>query len=407
MSIKEKITKLVEGIEPQTIQLDEGKYTHTNRFGETMKFHDDIGHMQYKHAEATHNGAQDEANKAREAFDRGDVNKAHAHMAKSYEHVSSHFEPTDDDASESADDMAAYHKKLAGGGDTTKHKSFAEFHKHHLNKGSGGKAADHTDTSHPEPENFDGRYIDESINIQEDMNALFKGEETLSEEFKTKAATIFEAAVMTRVKQEAKTLEEAFATRLEEQVEEAKTGLIEAVDGLLNYMVEQWMNDNVVALESGIKSEITESFIKGLHQLFKENYIEVPEDKADLVADLQKSVNELKEELTTAIQNNINLTKTINESNRIAIVDKISNGLTTVDSEKFRALAEELSFDNAENFETKLVTIKESYFVKTKQDAVSTIVTDSPVESLEEQVVQPKTGNSRYAAVLKHLNTKN
>lgn len=242
--------------------------------------------------------------------------------------------------------------------------------------------------------------------LSEDMDALFNGE-TLSEEFKTKATTIFEAAVVTRVKQEVAALEEEFAVKLEKEIEAAKTGLVEDVDGLLNYMIEQWMNDNVVALESGIKTEITEGFITGLHQLFKENYIEVPEDKADLVADLEESVTELKSELTTAIQANIDLTKTINESLRNTITDKVGQGLTAVDSEKFRELVEELSFDNADIFEAKLVTIKENYFTKsTVKPTTQSVITDTPIEAITEEVVVTKPSNSRYAAVLKHLNQK-
>lgn len=264
------------------------------------------------------------------------------------------------------------------------------------------------------------------VDMSEDIDALFNGE-TLDEEFKEKATTIFEAAVITRVKAEVAeldeiyatqveqikeeaqlkiaSLEEEFAQKLEEQVEEVKDGLVEHVDGFLNFMVEQWMNDNDVALESGIKAEIAENVITGLHKLFSENFVEVPAEKQDLVSEMEQNLETTLAKLDEQVKVNIALTKTINESKRESLIEKTSQGLTDIDAEKFRDLVEELSFDNAEVFESKLTTIKENYFTKkqvSKVKSESVVITDEPVQELKEEVNTPKT-SPVMAAYLKQL----
>lgn len=229
-----------------------------------------------------------------------------------------------------------------------------------------------------------------TIDVSEDVAALINGEE-LSEEFKTKAATIFEAAVVTRVKQEIASLEEEFDTRLEEEVEVIKEGLIEKVDGYLNYVVEQWMNDNELALENGMKNEIMESFIAGMKGLFEQHYIDVPEEKFDVVGELQEQVETVESKLNEQLQANVQLAKELNEMKRGTAVTEFAVDMADMDAEKFRALAEELAFEDVQSFKTKLQTIKENYFGK-KQQAVAvveSVVSNEPTMLSEETNVSP------------------
>jgi hypothetical protein len=220
------------------------------------------------------------------------------------------------------------------------------------------------------------------VDVSEDVAALVNGEE-LSEEFKTKAATIFEAAVVTRVKQEIAKLEEEFDAKLQEEVESIKEGMVEKVDGYLNYVVEQWMIDNELALESGMRADIMESFVSGMKGLFEQHYIEVPEEKFDVLADLQEEAESTKAKLDEQLAANVELTKKINEMTRTSTIAEASSGMADTDVEKFNALAEELSFEDIESFKTKLQTIKENYFGK-KSTFVESVVTDEPVQLTED-----------------------
>ena len=240
-----------------------------------------------------------------------------------------------------------------------------------------------------------------TIDVSEDVAALVNGEE-LSEEFKTKAATIFEAAVVTRVKQEIVKLDEEYESKLAEQVENYKEGLVEKIDGYLNYMVEQWIADNELALESGIKSEIMEDFIEKLKVAFQESYIEIPEERFDVLADMEETLQSLESKLDETVAKNIELTKTINESARKATVDAFVKDMTDTEVEKFKSLSEELSYDDAESFKKKLQTIHENYFAKKASSEVKSVVTDSAVEELrEEKVIDPNV-----KAYLNAFNTK-
>ena len=239
-----------------------------------------------------------------------------------------------------------------------------------------------------------------SVDVSEDVAALVNGEE-LSEEFKTKAATIFEAAVVTRVKQEVAKLEEEFDTKLAQQVESIKEGLVEKVDGYLNYVVEQWMTDNELALENGMKTEITESFIEGMKGLFEQHYIDVPQEKYDLVGELTQEAAEVTAKLDEQLAANVELTKQINEMKRVASIAEATDGMSELDVEKFKGLAEELSYEDADNFKTKLQTIKENYFGKKATTSVSSVVTDEPVALTEETSISPQ-----MAAALRALGAK-
>lgn len=230
-----------------------------------------------------------------------------------------------------------------------------------------------------------------AVDVSEDVAALVDGEE-LSEEFKTKAATIFEAAVVTRVKSEVAKLEEQFDAKLATQVEEIKEGLVEKVDGYLNYVVEQWMTDNEIALENGMKNEILESFISGMKGLFEQHYIEVPEEKFDVLGQMQEEVQSLKAKLDEQLATNVELNGKLNEMTRESSIAESAEGLSDLDAEKFRGLAEELAYDDAGSFKVKLDTIKESYFGAKKSTAqVQSVVTDEPVveELTEEKKLDP------------------
>lgn len=224
--------------------------------------------------------------------------------------------------------------------------------------------------------------------IKEDVAALVDGEE-LTEEFKQKAATIFEAAVMNRVKQEVAKLDEAYEVKLQEQVEQIKEGLVEKVDGYLDYVVEQWMEQNEIALESGMKSEILEGFVSGLKSLFEQSYIDIPEEKFDVLGNLEEEVDGLKSKLDEQLAANVELNKQLAGYQVAQIVADLSEGLVETDKEKFHALVEELEFDGVESFEKKAQTIRESYFTNkaTTKAVVESVVTDAPVVLTEEKVI--------------------
>jgi len=240
-----------------------------------------------------------------------------------------------------------------------------------------------------------------AINFKEDVEALINGED-LTEEFKAKAATIFEAAIITRVKQEVTRLEEEFEARLEEEAAKNQEGLVEKVDGYLNYIVEQWFTQNEIALESGMKSEILEGFVSGLKGLFEEHYIDVPEEKFDVLGALEEQNSELQAKLDEQVAANVELNKALNESTRGEIVDGALDGLTETDKEKFLDLAEELAFEDAESFAKKVQTIRENYFTNKASTLVESVVTDTPVDMIaEEKAVDPSV--KRYMSALNNI----
>jgi hypothetical protein len=216
-----------------------------------------------------------------------------------------------------------------------------------------------------------------TVDVSEDVAAL-TSDETLSEEFKQKAATIFEAAVISRIKTEVARIEESFEARLEEETQLAVEGLVEKVDGYLDYVVEQWMKNNELALESGIKSEILENFIGGLKGLFEEHYIDIPEEKYDVIGEMDAKIAEVESKLNEAVDANIALTKQVGELKRHEVMAELSEGLTVTETEKFQSLAKEIVFESADAYKEKLQTIRESYFTKTtaKSGEVQGVITE-------------------------------
>ena len=206
----------------------------------------------------------------------------------------------------------------------------------------------------------------DDIDLSDDVKALVSSDADLSEEFKDKAATIFEAAVKTRIKEQTKILEAQFEKKLASETETVKEAMVEKVDSYLNYVVEEWMKENELAVERGIRTEIAEDFITGLKGLFKEHYIDVPEEKYNVLEDLTDQVKDLEGKLNEQIEKNVNLSKDVSESNREKLIAQVSEDLADTEKEKFSSMAENVEYDSAEKFQEKLETIKESYFPKTK-----------------------------------------
>ena len=211
------------------------------------------------------------------------------------------------------------------------------------------------------------------INVKEDIDALVEGEE-LSEEFKSKASTIFEAAVHQKVMEVAASkvdeMEKEYQTELQEEIVSFRDELTDKVDGYLNYVVEEWMKENELALESSLRSEITEEFMGGLKDLFKEHYIEVPDEKVDIVENLFDKVEDLESQLNDKVQDNIKVKAELNEYRKDKILEEVCDDLADTQSEKMKSLVEGVSYeDDSEKFEEKVKTIKENYFPETiKQD---------------------------------------
>jgi len=221
---------------------------------------------------------------------------------------------------------------------------------------------------HPKP-NLPEEYEDQEELVEawkkkmkEDVDAMFGDDETISEDFRSKAATIFEARVTDRIVQIQEQIEAEYAGMLEEAVESIKSDLTEKVDDYLNYVVDQWMNDNEIAIESGLRSEITEDFIGGLRNLFAENYINVPEEKVDLIDELASKVEELETQLNEEIETNIEYKKALVEAVKSELTREVCEGLTATQVEKIRTLAESVEFSTEEEYTEKLETLRENYF---------------------------------------------
>lgn len=232
------------------------------------------------------------------------------------------------------------------------------------------------------------------LDIKADVDALV-GDSDLSEEFKQKAATIFEAAIKAKVKEESQRLQGEYETKLKEDTEAHKADVVEKVDSYLNYVVEEWMQENKIAIERGIKGEIAEDFIGGLKKLFEDHYIDVPDEKYNVLEDQASKIEDLEKKLNEEIEKNVNQNKTIGELKREDIAKAVSENLTDVEKEKFNKLAEEVEYSNEEDFTTKVKTIKESYFGK-KDEAKSNDIDDVAVS--DGSTVEPADLTNSMAA---------
>ena len=222
------------------------------------------------------------------------------------------------------------------------------------------------------------------IDLSADVKALVSSDADLSEEFKDKAATIFEAAVKTRIQEQTKILEAQYEEKLSAETETVKEAMVEKVDSYLNYVVEEWMKENELAVERGIRTEIAEDFITGLKDLFKEHYIDVPEEKYNVLDDLTNQNKKLEEKLNEQIAKNVDLSKEVSSSAKSKAINEVASDLADTEKEKFEKMAENVEYDSADKFREKLETIKESYFPKSKieetasKDEVDSVAANVP-----------------------------
>ena len=224
----------------------------------------------------------------------------------------------------------------------------------------------------------------EDLDVSADVAALVEGTE-LSEEFAEKAKTIFESAVKAKISEEYDKLVEHFATELEKQVETAKAELSEEVNGTVNYAIGTWMEQNQVAVDRGIRNEITEDFIAGLKGLFEEHYISIPDEKVDVVEGMAESIREMEERLDEQVKANVKLQSRLNETAKLNVLNTVSEGLADTQKDKLAALAEGVEFTTEEEFSKKVKTIKESYF-KEATVTQSDVADETPVEGENAEV---------------------
>ena len=235
----------------------------------------------------------------------------------------------------------------------------------------------------------------EEYDMEDDVNALLGGEE-LSEEFKAKAKTIFEAAINAKVAEIRATIEEEHEARLAEEVAEEKEALQERVDSYLEYVSDEWMEENTLAIEHGLKAELTESFLSGMKSLFEENYVSIPDDKYDVLESMVEKLDDMETKLNEQIEKNIGLNKRLSESVADGILESVSDGLAATQKEKLASLAESVEFESETEYREKLETLKESYF----PGKTSTAKTETLTEGED---VPPALATGSMASYLKTL----
>ena len=225
-----------------------------------------------------------------------------------------------------------------------------------------------------------------NMDMKEDVAALTEGEE-LSEEFKQKAATVFEAAVKAKLVEEIEKLEGEYETKVDEKVSEVKEEIVDKVDAYLNYVVEEWMKENELAIEKGLRNEITEDFIGGLKSLFESHYINVPQEKYDVIESQAAEIEKLKEEVNQTIEKNVELNQKVSENNRQAIINDVSSDLAATEAEKLGKLAESIEYKDAESFRKGVETLKNSYYpTKEASDTESNEVAANAGSELSESM---------------------
>ena len=243
---------------------------------------------------------------------------------------------------------------------------------------------------------------DISINYQadfsDDLNAIMANEATLSEEFKEKTAIIFEAAIKSKLAEEIDRLEEKYNEELEAEITSTKEDLVEKVDSYLNYVVENWMEENKVAIQTGLRTEIAEDFMNKMKDLFTESYIDVPESKIDLVDELAETVEELEEKLNAQTGKAIEMAEELESYKRDAIIREASRDLVETQVEKLKSLVDDIDFDDEETFAKKVATVKESYFNKVTSTESADFDTD---EGDDDAIVEASGSMAQYLTALK------
>ena len=245
----------------------------------------------------------------------------------------------------------------------------------------------------------------EDFNIEEDVNALLAGED-LSEEFQEKARTIFEAAIKTKVAEIKEDLQAAYEEALIEEVQAVKSELVERVDAYLEYVADEWVSENALAVEAGLKTEMTESFLAGMKGLFEDHYVSIPEDRYDVIESMVDKLDEMEEKLNEQIERNVALNSRLAESVADVIFADVAEGLALSQKDKLASLAENVEFDSEANYREKLVTLKESYFPSNKSESSAQ---RNNVDNLAEEVdyVGQSTGvMSQYLQTLQRVSKK-
>lgn len=220
---------------------------------------------------------------------------------------------------------------------------------------------------------------EEELDLEEDVKALLEGEE-LSEEFQEKAKTVFEAAVRSKIASLKETLENRYASALVEQVEAIKSELTERVDSYLEYVAGEWINENELQVETGLRGELSESFMTGLKNLFEEHYVEIPEDRYDVLENMVMRLDEMEEKLNEQIERNVQLNKRLSEAVSDTIFNQVAEGLALTQKEKLAGLAESVEFESEANYREKLEALKESYFTRATGSSRDEILTEEATE---------------------------
>ena len=252
-----------------------------------------------------------------------------------------------------------------------------------------------------EEEILAGEELDSAI--EEDVNALLSGDESLSEEFREKAKLVFEAALGAKAKEISAQLEEQYATALSEEVAEIKVELTERVDSYLEYVSAEWLEENALSIDSGLKSEITESFITGMKGLFEEHYVTIPEEKYDVLENMVQKLDEMETKLNEQIEKNIYLNKQLGESTAESVFNRVCEGLAVSQKDKLESLVENVEFESENDYYQKLVTLRESYFPRNAGNSVN-----ETEETLTEEVTPVETTSTMeaYVRALSNVNTK-
>ena len=240
------------------------------------------------------------------------------------------------------------------------------------------------------------------LNIEEDVEALLQGEE-LSEEFQEKAKVIFETAINAKVAAIREELQQSYENAIVEQVEEFKSEITERVDSYLEYVADEWIQENALAVEEGLKTEMTESFLQGMKGLFEEHYVTIPEDRYDVLESMVNKLDEMEEKLNEQIERNVALNKRLAESVTDGILGEVSEGLAVTQKEKLASLSESVEFDSEEDYREKLVTLREAYF----PSRVSSAQRDS-AELISEESSMPQVSGSMegYLSALQRVSKK-
>ena len=270
-----------------------------------------------------------------------------------------------------------------------------------LKQGDEAEIKDDQEIVSEEPEKEEAVVAEEEVtseyDVDEDVNALLGGED-LSEEFKAKAKTIFEAALNSKVAEIKAVLDEEYAEKLEEGVAEAKAALAERVDSYLEYVSDEWFTENQLAVEGGLKEELTESFLTGMKNLFEEHYVSIPDDKYDVLESMVEKLDDMETKLNEQIEKNIGLNKRLAESVADGILDEVSDGLAATQKEKLASLSESVEFASEEEYREKLEVLKESYF------SGKSTPSQAKTETLSEGVdVSPEIPRGAMANYLKTL----